>query len=90
MSVAPAPSPRLVPHRLAAFAMAIATLAALTGSPSSFAQACKDSVVLAMVLEPAPGLDPTVAPAAAIGEVVHSSVFEAALAPASTSSGLSA
>ena len=36
----------------------------------------KDSVVLGMVLEPAPGLDPTVAPAAAIGEVVHLSVFE--------------
>ncbi|MFG5408750.1 ABC transporter substrate-binding protein [Piscinibacter sakaiensis] len=29
-----------------------------------------------MTLEPAPGLDPTVASAAAIGEVVHTSVFE--------------
>ena len=29
-----------------------------------------------MVLEPAPGLDPTMAPAAAIGEVVHMSVLE--------------
>ena len=29
-----------------------------------------------MVLEPAPGLDPTAAPAAAIGEVVHLSVLE--------------
>jgi len=40
------------------------------------AQAKKDSVVLGMVLEPAPGLDPTVAAAAAIGEVVHMSVLE--------------
>src|SRR6185312_2969556 len=35
-----------------------------------------DSVVLGMVLEPAPGLDPTTAAAAAIGEVVHMSVLE--------------
>jgi peptide/nickel transport system substrate-binding protein len=40
------------------------------------AQQRKDSVVLGMVLEPAPGLDPTMAPAAAIGEVVHLSVLE--------------
>lgn len=40
------------------------------------AQARKDSVVLGMVLEPAPGLDPTTAAAAAIGEVVHYSVLE--------------
>jgi peptide/nickel transport system substrate-binding protein len=35
----------------------------------------KDSAVLGMVLEP-PGLDPTVAAAAAIGEVVHYNIFE--------------
>jgi peptide/nickel transport system substrate-binding protein len=35
----------------------------------------RDAVVLAMVLEP-PGLDPTVAAAAAIGEVVHYNIFE--------------
>ncbi len=35
----------------------------------------KDSVVLGMILEP-PGLDPTVAAAAAIGEVVHYNIFE--------------
>jgi peptide/nickel transport system substrate-binding protein len=40
------------------------------------AQQRKDSVVLGMVLEPAPGLDPTTAAAAAIGEVVHMSVLE--------------
>jgi len=44
--------------------------------PHAAAQAKKESVVLAMSLEPAPGLDPTVAPAAAIGEVVHLSVLE--------------
>jgi peptide/nickel transport system substrate-binding protein len=40
------------------------------------AQAKKDSVVLAMILEPAPGLDPTTAAAAAIGEVVHYNILE--------------
>jgi peptide/nickel transport system substrate-binding protein len=39
------------------------------------AQARKNSVVLGMVLEP-PGLDPTTAPAAAIGEIVHYNVLE--------------
>ena len=40
------------------------------------AQGRRDSVVLGMVLEPAPGLDPTTASAAAIGEVVHLNVLE--------------
>jgi peptide/nickel transport system substrate-binding protein len=40
------------------------------------AQAHKDSIVLGMVLEPAPGLDPTAGSAAAIGEVVHYNVLE--------------
>ena len=35
----------------------------------------KDSVTIGMVLEP-PGLDPTTAPAAAIGEVTHYNIFE--------------
>ena len=35
----------------------------------------KDSVTIGMVLEP-PGLDPTSAPAAAIGEVTHYNIFE--------------
>jgi peptide/nickel transport system substrate-binding protein len=39
------------------------------------AQGRKDSAVLAMVLEP-PGLDPTTAPAAAIGEIVHYNILE--------------
>ena len=37
--------------------------------------AAKDSVTIGMVLEP-PGLDPTTAPAAAIGEVTHYNIFE--------------
>ncbi|HWH81544.1 MAG TPA: ABC transporter substrate-binding protein [Burkholderiaceae bacterium] len=57
---------------LAAAAVAAAALAA----PAAQAQARKDSVVLGMVLEPAPGLDPTMASAAAIGEVVHYNVLE--------------
>ena len=43
--------------------------------PGAWAQTRRDSVVLGMVLEP-PGLDPTVAPAAAIGEIVHYNIFE--------------
>src|SRR5436305_9693693 len=60
-------------HRMiAAFACAVAALA--TAVPAA-GQARKDSVVLGMVLEPT-GLDPTTAPAAAIGEVVHYNVLE--------------
>src|SRR3954468_4435022 len=55
---------------------AIVALAALLALPlGADAQARKDSVVLGMVLEPT-GLDPTSAPAAAIGEVVHYNVLE--------------
>ena len=57
------------PTRLIA-ALALAVLAV---SPA--AHAAKDSAVLAMVLEPT-GLDPTTAPAAAIGEIVHYNVLE--------------
>jgi peptide/nickel transport system substrate-binding protein len=45
-------------------------------TPATHAQARKDSAVLAMVLEPAPGLDPTMAAASAIGEIVHYNVLE--------------
>ena len=67
------------PSILARWARAAALLAAALAvalPQQAAAQAKKDSVVLGMVLEPAPGLDPTVAPAAAIGEVVHMSVLE--------------
>ena len=61
------------PTQLAA---AIALGLALTGAGlNADAQTRKDSAILAMVLEP-PGLDPTVAPAAAIGEIVHYNVLE--------------
>jgi peptide/nickel transport system substrate-binding protein len=68
-------------HRsiLARWARAAALLAAALAvalPQQASAQARKDSVVLGMVLEPAPGLDPTMAAAAAIGEVVHLSVLE--------------
>ena len=56
---------------------AVAALAlGVVFSPAIHAQARKDSAVLAMVLEPAPGLDPTMASAAAIGEIVHYNVLE--------------
>ena len=42
----------------------------------TFAQRAKDTLVLGMVLEPSPGLDPTTGAAAAIGEVVHYNVLE--------------
>ncbi len=52
-------------------------LAALgMASPAALAQAKKDTLTLAMTLEPAPGLDPTTGAAAAIGEIVHYNLFE--------------
>jgi peptide/nickel transport system substrate-binding protein len=47
-------------------------LAFMASASGAFA---KDSVTIGMVLEP-PGLDPTSAPAAAIGEVTHYNIFE--------------
>jgi len=67
------------PSILARWARAAALLAAVLAvalPQQAAAQAKKDSIVLGMTLEPAPGLDPTAAPAAAIGEVVHLSVLE--------------
>ena len=62
---------------LAPLHIAAITLAALTAlAGTTQAQTRKDSAVLAMVLEPAPGLDPTTAAAAAIGEVVHYNILE--------------
>ncbi len=49
--------------------------AALSIAGAAQAQANKTRVTLAMVLEPT-GLDPTIAPAAAIGEIVHYNVLE--------------
>ena len=64
-------NPRPVTTALLALAAATALM-----TPAAQAQSRKDSAVLAMVLEPAPGLDPTVAAAAAIGEVVHYNILE--------------
>jgi peptide/nickel transport system substrate-binding protein len=55
--------------------------AALAGLPlalpeSGWAQSRKDAVVLAMALEPSPGLDPTGGAASSIGEVTLYNVFE--------------
>ncbi|WP_284616229.1 ABC transporter substrate-binding protein [Aquabacterium humicola] len=56
--------------------LALAAVAALAAAVApAHAQARKESVVLGMVLEP-PGLDPTMAPAAAIGEIVHYNILE--------------
>jgi peptide/nickel transport system substrate-binding protein len=61
-------------HRRAVVAVVVVAAATLS-VPLAVAQSKKDSVTLAMVLEP-PGLDPTIAAAAAIGEVVHYNVLE--------------
>jgi len=50
--------------------------AALALALGAQAQGRKDAVVIGMTLEPSPGLDPTMAAAAAIGEVVHYNVLE--------------
>lgn len=58
--------------------LAVAACAALLAAgptPAQAQAAKKNSVTLAMVLEP-PGMDPTIAPAAAIGEIVHYNVLE--------------
>ena len=61
-------------HRRAAAAVVVVAAATLA-APLAQAQAKKDSATIGMVLEP-PGLDPTIAPSAAIGEIVHYNIFE--------------
>ena len=60
------------------FSLALMLFAALHGllPAQALAKARKDTAVLGMVLEPSPGLDPTSASAASIGEIVHYNVFE--------------
>jgi peptide/nickel transport system substrate-binding protein len=60
-------------RRIALVMAAVAGTAAMVGVAQ--AQTNKTRVTLAMVLEP-PGMDPTTAPAAAIGEIVHYNVLE--------------
>ena len=64
----------LQPRLAGAVTFAIAAVLSVASAPSQ-AQARKDAVVIGMTLEP-PGLDPTTAPAAAIGEIVHYNVLE--------------
>ncbi|MBC5763112.1 ABC transporter substrate-binding protein [Ramlibacter albus] len=52
-----------------------ASLAALASLPA-FAQSKKDTVVLAMTLEPSPGLDPTGGAASSIAEVTLYNIYE--------------
>ncbi|MGL6112291.1 MAG: ABC transporter substrate-binding protein [Rubrivivax sp.] len=52
------------------------TLGGVSAALDAQAQARKDALVLGMVLEPTPGLDPTTGAAAAIGEVVHYNILE--------------
>ena len=54
---------------------ALAMLAAMAATGAQAQGTPKNRVTLAMVLEP-PGMDPTIAPAAAIGEIVHYNVLE--------------
>lgn len=59
----------------------ILTTAALASVPLSlpqtaFAQGRKDAIVLAMALEPTPGLDPTGGAASSISEVALYNIFE--------------
>ena len=55
---------------------AMLAAAPLAGAlPAALAQSRKDTLTLGMVLEPT-GLDPTVAAAAAIGEIVHYNILE--------------
>lgn len=69
------PTPRPATATATAALVALAAAAAFA-SPLAQAQARKDTAVLAMILEPSPGLDPTTASAAAIGEVVHYNILE--------------
>ena len=59
---------------LAMLATAAVASSALLATAAQ-AQARKDTVVLGMILEPT-SLDPTTAPAAAIGEIVHYNILE--------------
>ena len=63
-----------LPRRIALATLLAGLTLAATALPAA-AQSRKDSVTLGMTLEPT-GLDPTSAPAAAIGEIVHYNVFE--------------
>src|SRR5690606_22393489 len=73
-TAAPRRPSRLMTHRVTSLFAAGLIAAGLVAAPAAGALA-KDSLVLAMVLEP-PHLDPTAGAAAAIDEVVYANVFE--------------
>lgn len=56
-------------------AAGVAALGFAVAADDAAAQSKKDAIVIGMALEP-PGLDPTIAPAAAIGEITHLNIFE--------------
>jgi peptide/nickel transport system substrate-binding protein len=63
-------------RRTLALSSAAVLVVAFVAAPlQAQAQSRKDTVTLGMILEPT-SLDPTMAPAAAIGEVVHYNIFE--------------
>ena len=63
-------------RRTLALSSAAVLVASLVAAPlQAQAQSRKDTVTLGMILEPT-SLDPTMAPAAAIGEVVHYNILE--------------
>jgi len=62
-------------HTFAALSL-LASLAVLTLAPAAQAQSKKDTLVLGMTLEPAPGLDPTAGAASSISEVTLYNVYE--------------
>ena len=61
--------------RLLALGCTVGATALALAPGMAQAQSGKTAVVIGMVLEP-PGLDPSAAPAAAIGEIVHLNVLE--------------
>ena len=69
-------APRSTRRQLGQFGLALVAAASMVFiQPAALAQSKKDSVVVGMILEPT-SLDPTTAPAAAIGEVVHYNILE--------------
>src|SRR4051794_29525937 len=68
-------SPSMLKRRTVLSSAALASLP-LTLPELGWAQSRKDAVVLAMALEPSPGLDPTGGAASSIGEVTLYNVFE--------------
>jgi peptide/nickel transport system substrate-binding protein len=73
------PPRRIAQRAVVALAFVAALVAAVAGALApgpAAAQPKKDTLVLAMTLEPAPGLDPTTGAASAIGEVTLYNVYE--------------